>query len=387
MNTSIKFGIHWALTRRCNFNCLHCFNKSGHPNARQEYSLEEAERVISQLKEVGAGMVYLTGGEPLLYPHFDEVVERLEAAGIEVARIYTNGSLLTGEKLDFLAAHGMKPEIFISFDGIGTHALMRGVSDAEEKALKAIKLAKSRGHYVRVIMNLNPATLEKAPETGHMLAGLGVDSLFFVRTSETPEWQKQSIGSLSAKETCEAAAALSAALKAERKSGMSLKFFTLDEIGPEDTKESVEERHLRLERWERPYSGACRKTLQTPFLDVDGRILPCDGFDGVSAAAGFFTGENNNILKRSLAQILTDSDYSRFVNCSEMDLYEANPECRGCSHLNICRCTNCRAIGCLMAFVGGRSADEIVNAGRRANPLECMFYRDGYYERLLETLK
>ena len=57
-----------------------------------------------------------------------------------IGKIYTNGWLLNEEVLDQFASRGMKPQISVSFDGVGWHDWMRGIQGAEERTLNALRL-------------------------------------------------------------------------------------------------------------------------------------------------------------------------------------------------------------------------------------------------------
>lgn len=57
------YFIDWAITRRCNLNCLHCRGMT-----ERELSTEEARRVIEGIAALEPGWVIIEGGEPLLHP-------------------------------------------------------------------------------------------------------------------------------------------------------------------------------------------------------------------------------------------------------------------------------------------------------------------------------
>ncbi|MBN1172783.1 MAG: radical SAM protein, partial [Micromonosporaceae bacterium] len=57
------WGVHWAVTGRCNLNCRYCFMQApsgryGHPSSA------EVSQLLDQFERAGVFQVSLTGGEP-----------------------------------------------------------------------------------------------------------------------------------------------------------------------------------------------------------------------------------------------------------------------------------------------------------------------------------
>jgi MoaA/NifB/PqqE/SkfB family radical SAM enzyme len=70
----------WRMNRRCNFNCVYCFrsvdeDKRTEDPACGKYS---AEHIAKRFDETGkVWRIFMTGGEPLLYPGFVELAKAL----------------------------------------------------------------------------------------------------------------------------------------------------------------------------------------------------------------------------------------------------------------------------------------------------------------------
>ncbi len=92
---------NYHLTDSCNYNCTYCFGRF--PD-KKEPTLEEAYLVVDNIYRyffkngVADGRINLAGGEPLLYPYLDDLIDYINAYGIKVS-IITNGSLLTEERI------------------------------------------------------------------------------------------------------------------------------------------------------------------------------------------------------------------------------------------------------------------------------------------------
>lgn len=96
------------LTPLCNFECKMCYvHLTGSQLAKHPASLlsgQEWKNIIQQAIAMGLIEVTLTGGEALLHPDFDEILEFLDKENITV-NLKTNGFLLTEERMKFLIAH------------------------------------------------------------------------------------------------------------------------------------------------------------------------------------------------------------------------------------------------------------------------------------------
>src|SRR5689334_2219277 len=81
------------LLGRCNLTCLHCY-MGGAPHRQERLPLQPVLDAIRDCKALGIGSLYLTGGEPLLYPDFETVVHKAEQVpGLKIT-ICTNGTLV-----------------------------------------------------------------------------------------------------------------------------------------------------------------------------------------------------------------------------------------------------------------------------------------------------
>lgn len=92
---------NFELTSRCNFNCKMCYV---HDNQNTQGELSAQEWIELGREAVGRGMVFLllTGGEPFLREDFCDIYVGLKKLGLLLS-INTNGSLIDGKMVDFLA--------------------------------------------------------------------------------------------------------------------------------------------------------------------------------------------------------------------------------------------------------------------------------------------
>lgn len=110
-------SFHIELTDRCNLNCPMCFcNADSSLSRKQELSLDIALALADEISQHGKSHhIWLNfGGEPLLYPHLEEVIAALKKGGNFVA-FTTNGTLLNRERSRRLIDAGLN-RIDISLD-------------------------------------------------------------------------------------------------------------------------------------------------------------------------------------------------------------------------------------------------------------------------------
>lgn len=68
------FSLQWHLTQQCDLHCRHCYDRSN----RRAFPFERALTLLDELRDFCRsrfirGQVSLSGGNPLLYPHFSDL--------------------------------------------------------------------------------------------------------------------------------------------------------------------------------------------------------------------------------------------------------------------------------------------------------------------------
>ncbi|MEQ2455835.1 radical SAM protein [Flavonifractor hominis] len=95
----------FELTPRCNFGCKMCYvhqtPEQITASGRRELTAGEWLEIGEQARQAGMVLLLLTGGEPLLYPGFMELLHALKGMGLLVS-VNSNGLLAQGELLEQL---------------------------------------------------------------------------------------------------------------------------------------------------------------------------------------------------------------------------------------------------------------------------------------------
>ncbi len=104
---------HLIPIRRCNLSCTYC---NEFDNFSKPIALEEMFQRVDLLAGLGATIITISGGEPLLHPHLEEIVRRIRRHGI-LAGMITNGYLLTPQRIERLNRAGLD-HLQISIDNV-----------------------------------------------------------------------------------------------------------------------------------------------------------------------------------------------------------------------------------------------------------------------------
>ncbi len=190
-----------ALTYRCNLRCVMCRqikeenllgNQAPWYDKKNEMTPEQWIDILEQVRPFHP-VIYLTGGEPTLYPYFMEVVTAAKSMGLFV-QLQTNGTQL--EKIaDSIVRLGVEA-VTVSVDGPpAVHDHIRNVPGCHERIRRGVAaLHKAQKNYKRAnplisfnftISKDNYPYMEDAVLEAHKM---GVDALQFQHTMfNTPE--------------------------------------------------------------------------------------------------------------------------------------------------------------------------------------------------------
>ncbi len=122
-----------SVTDRCNFRCVYCMPKSvfGHDYdflpRTDLLSFEEIGRIARLFVDQGVEKIRITGGEPLLRRHIENLIGQLAKLPVELT-LTTNGSLLA-KKARALKDAGLK-RVTVSLDGIDD-AVFKRMNDVD----------------------------------------------------------------------------------------------------------------------------------------------------------------------------------------------------------------------------------------------------------------
>ena len=136
----------------CNFTCEHCSTsrfqvkkKDRDNDTRRFFRINDVKELSRQADEMGLAQIVITGGEPLIFPDFDDVVKAIDPQKFYIISD-TNGWFLDSERAKHLKSIGVD-KIQLSLDSLSAteHDEFRRKSGSHERVIRAIDAALNAG--------------------------------------------------------------------------------------------------------------------------------------------------------------------------------------------------------------------------------------------------
>lgn len=151
------YSVTLAVTNRCPYRCWHCYNAG---RCQQDLPLPVLRRLARELQEMGAVIVTLTGGEPLLRADLAEIVESFGPRSCLI--LGTTAAGMTPGRAQELRARGLFA-VGISLDSAdeAEHDRLRGKPGAFRAAIEGLQIARDAGLYPYVVSVATREFLER----------------------------------------------------------------------------------------------------------------------------------------------------------------------------------------------------------------------------------
>jgi PqqA peptide cyclase len=301
------------LTYRCPLRCVYCSNPLDYATHRDELDTESWTRVLAEAEALGVVQLNLTGGEPLLRPDLEILIQTARQLDL-YTNLITSGIPLPRERLARFRELGLdNVQISIQDVTAATSDRIAGTR-AFERKLAVARWVKELGFPLTINVVLHRDNLDRVPEIIALAEQLSADRLELANTQYLG-WallNRQSL--LPSREQLERARAIAAAARRRLQGRMELLFVTPDYY--------VDVPKACMDGWGRRFL----------VISPDGLVLPCH----VAHTLPGLVWEN--VRDRSLDAIWNDSPaFSAFRGEQWM------PEpCRSCDRRSIdyggCRC-------------------------------------------------
>lgn len=178
------------LTYRCNHNCFFCCLPWEAPNSqypiRPELTIADWKEVADTCIADGVSVFSISGGEPTLKPHFEELIAHIRGKlgprdhihGFNRIHMTTNGSTLTVDHLEECRRHDVT--LSISMPGLDTYEEHTGRNGIDQ-ILEAISATASFGIHCTVAITLTRRNMHEAYEIAGRALLAGASELYLNR--------------------------------------------------------------------------------------------------------------------------------------------------------------------------------------------------------------
>lgn len=168
------YRILWEITNRCNQNCFFC-----HAKGHNDVSIEDAEKIISNLSGINIKDFILTGGEPMLNKDIFKILELLVNCGYKVD-MCTNATMIDDKSALILSRY--LSEVSVSLDTLdhNTYTFLRG-KDMLHQVCDGIKCLLNSHIEVHLTCVVSKITLEHLEEIAFFAENIGAHTLSFLR--------------------------------------------------------------------------------------------------------------------------------------------------------------------------------------------------------------
>jgi selenobiotic family peptide radical SAM maturase len=181
---SPTFTLQWHITQACDLHCKHCYDRS----QRSPLTWEQGLKILRDLdrfcreKRV-RGQVSFTGGNPLLYPRFNELYRAAVELGFGTTIL---GNPSSRKQLREILAIG-EPHFFqVSLEGLREHNdWIRGPGHFD-RVMEFLEVLKELNIYSMVMLTLTRDNMDQVIPLAEALRDRA-DSFFFNRLSQVGE--------------------------------------------------------------------------------------------------------------------------------------------------------------------------------------------------------
>ncbi len=177
--------VAWQITNECNLACMHCIEESGPGKKfKDELDRDQVFAVLEQMMALEVPYLSFSGGEPMMHPHFYEMVDYVCSRGSQL-KIETNGHLLTAENAARLRELGVKA-VQVSLDGATRPSFNKiRVLGELDRVIEGIRHLRDAG--VPIEINFSPTrfNIHEIGDVVDMAHDLGAYSFYTGRTMYT----------------------------------------------------------------------------------------------------------------------------------------------------------------------------------------------------------
>jgi SynChlorMet cassette radical SAM/SPASM protein ScmF len=188
-------AIYFYILEGCNLKCRHCWiNPPFESEKKPKFPFVDIElfkHIVEQALALGLQTVKLTGGEPLIHPEIEKVLEYIHYKNLKL-NIETNGVAITPELAKLILASKKRVNLSVSIDSHKSeiHEWVRGVEGSFNDAVRGVKIMVEQGFRPQVIMSVMKKNYEDVEGLVELAESIGAGSVKFNLVTPTARGEK-----------------------------------------------------------------------------------------------------------------------------------------------------------------------------------------------------
>lgn len=163
------------LLNRCNLFCKHCYMDAT-PSRNTYLPIELVIRSLGEVEQLGIGTIYLTGGEPFMYPGIKDILSFVSQLKNVNLAISTNGTLIGAAEAELIKDSGASVQV--SIDGAEAyHDMFRGSKGAFQNASYGIQKLIAEKVPVTIVNTICKDNIENLQWLAEWAVEMGVERI------------------------------------------------------------------------------------------------------------------------------------------------------------------------------------------------------------------
>jgi radical SAM protein with 4Fe4S-binding SPASM domain len=193
---SPPYLVSYAITRKCNLKCKHCYSDALDVAAPDELSTSEAKKLLDTVAAWGIQLLIIDGGEPLCRDDFFDIAKYASDKGMRTV-VGSNGTLIDVETAERMKQVGVQC-VQISIDGAKpeTHDSLRGEEGSFDRAMQGVEACKQAGLPFQFGMVIRKQSLPEVPSMLELAVKSGANAAEFFDLVQVARVRKECSGEI-----------------------------------------------------------------------------------------------------------------------------------------------------------------------------------------------
>lgn len=176
--------VHLAVTQKCNMGCSHCFFQNNVVQSlprdvyKDELRISNFSRLFKEMVANGCYELFIGGGEPFARKDIIEILQKADKSGVEMIKIFTNGTLLTEKIIKKLNKIENLYYLSVSIESPEKEEYIRVRGNFYNVLLKNLRLLREKAKFkVFIRWSIGKNTINKYKEVVDFCIKVGIPNL------------------------------------------------------------------------------------------------------------------------------------------------------------------------------------------------------------------